>query len=217
MIELLLSILIAYLIGSISFGLLAGYLIHNIDIRNYGSGSAGSTNVLRVIGKPSAAIVLLLDISKAIIYLQLLNFLLPNNTPLISTLSALALLSGHIWPIYFKFNGGRGIAPGLGALLIINPIIGILSFLIAIIVMIVSRYVSFGSIIGTLFGAISLSFVSFFNLPFNLPMTNNEPIEALYAILGAILVIWSHRENIKRLLNKTESKLGEKIKVKTNE
>ena len=202
MIEFLLSIIIAYLIGSISFGVLAGYIIHNIDIRKYGSGGSGATNVLRTIGKPAAAIVLLLDISKAVIYLLLLN-LLPNNTPLISTLSALALLSGHIWPIYFKFHGGRGIAPALGALLIINPIIGILSFLIAIIVMIISKYVSLGSIIGTLFGAISLSLVSFYNLP----VFANEPIEALYAILGAILIVGSHRKNIKRLLNKTESKL----------
>ena len=177
MIEFLLSIIIAYLIGSISFGVLAGYIIHNIDIRKYGSGGSGATNVLRTIGKPAAAIVLLLDISKAVIYLLLLN-LLPNNTPLISTLSALALLSGHIWPIYFKFHGGRGIAPALGALLIINPIIGILSFLIAIIVMIISKYVSLGSIIGTLFGAISLSLVSFYNLP----VFANEPIEVLYAI-----------------------------------
>lgn len=211
MIEFLLSIIIAYLIGSISFGVLAGYIIHNIDIRKYGSGGSGATNVLRTIGKPAAAIVLLLDISKAVIYLLLLN-LLPNNTPLISTLSALALLSGHIWPIYFKFHGGRGIAPALGALLIINPIIGILSFLIAIIVMIISKYVSLGSIIGTLFGAISLSLVSFYNLP----VFANEPIEALYAILGAILIVGSHRKNIKRLLNKTESKLGEKIKIKTD-
>ena len=211
MIGFLLSIIIAYLIGSISFGVLAGYIIHNIDIRKYGSGGSGATNVLRTIGKPAAAIVLLLDISKAVIYLLLLN-LLPNNTPLISTLSALALLSGHIWPIYFKFHGGRGIAPALGALLIINPIIGILSFLIAIIVMIISKYVSLGSIIGTLFGAISLSLVSFYNLP----MFANEPIEALYAILGAILIVGSHRKNIKRLLNKTESKLGEKIKIKTD-
>ena len=211
MIGFLLSIIIAYLIGSISFGVLAGYIIHNIDIRKYGSGGSGATNVLRTIGKPAAAIVLLLDISKAVIYLLLLN-LLPNNTPLISTLSALALLSGHIWPIYFKFHGGRGIAPALGALLMINPIIGILSFLIAIIVMIISKYVSLGSIIGTLFGAISLSLVSFYNLP----MFANEPIEALYAILGAILIVGSHRKNIKRLLNKTESKLGEKIKIKTD-
>ena len=211
MIEFLLSIIIAYLIGSISFGVLAGYIIHNIDIRKYGSGGSGATNVLRTIGKPAAAIVLLLDISKAVIYLLLLN-LLPNNTPLISTLSALALLSGHIWPIYFKFHGGRGIAPALGALLIINPIIGILSFLIAIIVMIISKYVSLGSIIGTLFGAISLSLVSFYNLP----MFANEPIEALYAIVGAILIVGNHRKNIKRLLNKTESKLGEKIKIKTD-
>lgn len=215
MIEFLLPILIAYLIGSISFGLLAGYIIHNVDIRKYGSGSTGSTNVLRIIGKPTAAIVLLLDISKAIIYLKLLDFLLPNNTPLISTLCALALLIGHIWPIYFKFHGGRGIAPGLGILLIINPIIGILSFLTAIIVMIISRYVSLGSIMGTLFGAIFLGFISF--TKFNLPISKNEPIEALYAILGASLIIWSHRKNIKRLLNNTESKLGEKIKVKTNE
>lgn len=211
MIGFLLSIIIAYLIGSISFGVLAGYIIHNIDIRKYGSGGSGATNVLRTIGKPAAAIVLLLDISKAVIYLLLLN-LLPNNTPLISTLSALALLSGHIWPIYFKFHGGRGIAPALGALLIINPIIGILSFLIAIIVMIISKYVSLGSIIGTLFGAISLSLVSFYNLP----VFANEPIEALYAIVGAILIVGSHRKNIKRLLNKTESKLGEKIKIKTD-
>ena len=211
MIGFLLSIIIAYLIGSISFGVLAGYIIHNIDIRKYGSGGSGATNVLRTIGKPAAAIVLLLDISKAVIYLLLLN-LLPNNTPLISTLSALALLSGHIWPIYFKFHGGRGIAPALGALLMINPIIGILSFLIAIIVMIISKYVSLGSIIGTLFGAISLSLVSFYNLP----VFANEPIEALYAILGAILIVGSHRKNIKRLLNKTESKLGEKIKIKTD-
>ena len=211
MIGFLLSIIIAYLIGSISFGVLAGYIIHNIDIRKYGSGGSGATNVLRTIGKPAAAIVLLLDISKAVIYLLLL-YLLPNNTPLISTLSALALLSGHIWPIYFKFHGGRGIAPALGALLMINPIIGILSFLIAIIVMIISKYVSLGSIIGTLFGAISLSLVSFYNLP----MFANEPIEALYAIVGAILIVGSHRKNIKRLLNKTESKLGEKIKIKTD-
>ena len=92
MIGFLLSIIIAYLIGSISFGVLAGYIIHNIDIRKYGSGGSGATNVLRTIGKPAAAIVLLLDISKAVIYLLLL-YLLPNNTPLISTLSALALLS----------------------------------------------------------------------------------------------------------------------------
>tara|TARA_B100000949_G_C14085181_1_gene367557 strand:+ start:43 stop:705 length:663 start_codon:yes stop_codon:yes gene_type:complete len=200
----------SYLIGAIPYGLIIGFISRGIDIRKHGSGSTGATNVLRTLGWPLAIIVSILDVSKAIIAI-LIASLFTDGDPLIKALAALFVILGHIWPIYTalvpgaKFRGGKGILTGVVGLIILSPVTGITAFISAVLTIAVFKIVSLGSIVGM---AVALTSILFLY-----QIGQEQNIEyVIFAIIGSIIIIFKHTSNIKRLINKTEPKIGNRAR-----
>lgn len=192
-----LTILISYVIGSFSPSYFLGKVLGKKDIRNYGSGSAGSTNALRVFGKKIAALTFLMDIGKGIIAVLIGRWLVGYNGGL---LAGIFVVLGHNWPIFLGFKGGKGIATSLGVLFLIHWQTGIICLIVAVSIIAFTKYVSLGSI--------SASAVA----PFALLITDRKAPRNLYLtmIFLAILAIFRHKDNIKRLVEGKENKLGNK-------
>ena len=191
--------ILSYLIGAIPIGLILSKSLRGIDIRNYGSGSIGMSNIQRNLGNFPAAVVLTLDMTKSFLPILYVRYFLPDPQ-ILETISALGALTGHCWPIFAKFRGGRGVATGWGSLLILSPITGIISGIIGIPIIIMYKFISLGSIIGATSGCISMMLLS---------ITRYHSFEYLwYALLGNIIVVYKHKENIQRLLEGTERKIG---------
>ena len=138
---------IGYLLGSVPFGVIAGRVVGGVDVRQYGSGSTGTTNVLRTVGRRAAVAVLLLDMGKSVVAVLLARLLTDSDGVEVAT--ALAAIAGHIWPVFAGFRGGKGISVGWSALFVLSPISGLVATLVGVPVIAVSRYVSLGSIIGS--------------------------------------------------------------------
>lgn len=195
MLNSIITIVISYLLGSISFSILFARWLRKIDIREHGSGNAGATNTLRVLGKGPAIAVFLLDIVKGSAAVLLGSWLSDGND-WVSVACGLAAIVGHNWPIYFRFKGGKGIATTIGALVIWAFFPTLLAGIVAIITILISRYVSLGSMIF----AICLP-ILFYLFEYN----------AAYiwgTVIVAILAVARHRSNIVKLMNGTENKLG---------
>ena len=202
-------IVLGYLVGSISFGLLIGKLVKDVDIRNFGSGSTGATNVARVCGPIWGIVALTLDMAKAAIPVAIMVYIL--ETPNWShSLTGLATIAGHSWPLFTNFKGGKGIAPGLAALIVLSPWSGLAATLAAAPVIGVTKYVSLGSIIGSTVGGLSITALAILNNVGIEGVPNIPLIYIPYGIIGSSITIILHRENIKRLITGNESKLGEK-------
>ena len=187
-----------YLLGSLPFGLILGKLSKGVDVRDYGSGSTGMTNVMRTAGAPAAALTLLLDMCKAVVAVLIARWLF--DAPGAEALGALAALAGHNWPVFVGFRGGKGTAAGWGALIILSPISGLVATLVGVPTVALTRYVSLGSILGTLSGVITL---------FVLIALERAPLEYLsFGVVGACIVVGLHKPNILRLLKGEERKIG---------
>ena len=194
----------SYLIGAIPYGLIIGFISRGVDIRKHGSGSTGATNVLRTIGLPLAIIVGILDVSKAIIAI-LIASLFTGGDPLIKAIAAIFVIIGHIWPIYAKFRGGKGILTGVVGLIILSPVTGITAFISAVFTIAIFKIVSLGSIVGM---AVALASILFLY-----QIGQEQNIEyVLYTVIGSIIIIFKHTSNIKRLINKTEPKIGNRAR-----
>ena len=200
--------IIAYLIGSISFSVIISKKMAGFDVREKGSGNAGSTNVLRTVGKKAAAITLLCDVLKgvvAILIAYVVGLLVPDiNKSLLIQLAGIAVILGHTFPIFFNFKGGKGVATSLGVLLITNWNIGLICLVFALVLMILTRMVSLGSIAAAILFPVLVIFMpavegSAYLVP--------EGSYIIYAIILAILVVYNHRANVKRLLTGTENRL----------
>ncbi len=203
MIGYLVMVPIAYLVGSIPFGLLAGKLVAKVDIRDYGSGKIGMTNVLRTAGVTAAAVVLLLDMGKAVAVVVVARLLFDSYGA--EAASALAVIFGHNWPVFIGFRGGRGTASGWGGLLILSPIAGLIASVIGLSLVGLTRYVSLGSIMAAGLGSLALVILA---------LMGQEPlVYSWYGIIGGTLIVVRHRDNIQRLLNGTERKLGHKAEL----
>ena len=187
--ELGLIILLSYLMGSIPFGFILTKILLKKDIREIGSGNIGATNVLRTGNKMIGYITLSLDILKAIIPLLIIKF----NHPEFLFISALSIFLGHVFPIWLKFKGGKGVATYVGMLFCINYILGFVFVICWFIIFIISRYSSLSSLIASL----TIPFYHFFIID-----NNNY----YFFIILFILIFFTHRENVKRLINNTESK-----------
>ena len=199
MIPYLVMIPVSYLLGSVPFGLIIVRLFKRVDIRDYGSGKTGMTNVLRTLGVPAAAAVLLLDMAKAVLSVAITRYFFDSSG--LEAASAVAVLLGHNWPVFVGFRGGRGTAAGLGGLIILSPIAGLIAIVFGVPTIAATRYVSLGSIVGTLAGAVSLIVLA---------SLGRSPVEYIaYAAIGATIVIALHRDNIQRLLTGKERKLGQ--------
>jgi len=189
--------LIAYLIGSIPFGLLIAKS-KGIDIRTQGSGNIGATNVLRVIGKRWGFFTLFLDLLKGFIPAFFFPLLLKQSTDW-GVLFGIAAILGHTFPVYLKFKGGKGVATSAGMLLGVAPAAMGVGFLAWGICMLITRYVSLSSI----FAAISITITIWIKEEYQ----QNRLSQIILTLLAA-LVIWLHRTNIQRLLNGTENKIN---------
>lgn len=191
----MMSIMISYLLGSISFSYFIAKIWMGIDIRNYGSGNAGATNVLRVLGTKPAIIALLGDALKGIIAVYLGKL---TGDESIMLLCGLAVVIGHNWPIFLKFKGGKGIATSLGVILTISPLSSLILIIIGVFIIYITRYVSLGSITSAII------------LPFIFYMLHKSGYYLVFALVLTFLALFRHRSNIQRLLSGKESKLGEK-------
>ena len=187
--ELILSIAISYLMGSIPFGLILTKIFLKKDIRDIGSGNIGATNVLRTGNKIIGYLTLSLDILKAVIPVLYIKF----NYPELVYVSSLSVFIGHVFPLWLKFKGGKGVATYVGILFSINYILGFVFIASWLIIFFILRYSSLGSILATFIIPVFI----FFN-----PNYENE----YFFIIMFILILFTHRENVKRLINKEESK-----------
>ena len=186
--DYLIIIVISYLLGSIPFGLLLTKLFLKKDIRNIGSGNIGATNVLRSGNKLIGYSTLFLDILKAILPVLYVKY----NYPDFIYISSLSVFLGHVFPIWLKFKGGKGVATYLGILFGINLMYGLVFGLTWIIIFVFSKYSSLSSLIGTL------------SIPVYLFITKGNQI--IFFVIMFVLIFYTHRENIKRLKNKEENK-----------
>ncbi|MDO5556767.1 MAG: glycerol-3-phosphate 1-O-acyltransferase PlsY [Clostridia bacterium] len=199
--------LLSYFIGSISFSVIICKKIAGFDIREKGSGNAGSTNVLRTIGTKAAVITLIGDILKGIIAILIALWtgsVFKNINPaLLVQIAGVSVILGHTFPILFKFKGGKGVATALGVLLISNWQIGLICLVFALVLMICTRMVSCGSVAAAILFPVLTIFIS-----------ENYLVEGnyfIYSVILAIIIAFNHRKNIKRILNGTERKIGQKI------
>lgn len=195
----ILAMLIGYLLGSISFSFLAGKVLKDIDIRKHGSGNAGATNTLRVLGVGPGIAVLSLDVIKGI-GAVLIGQALSGGNPLVAVLSGLSVIAGHNWPVFFGFRGGKGIATTIGVMATLAFWPALYAGIIAILSIVLTRYVSLGSL---LFTGLLPIFIWFMKLP----------LEIWILSLLLFLFAWiRHRSNIVKLIKGQENKLGAKKK-----
>ena len=187
--DILIVILFSYLCGSIPFGLILTKYFANVDVRKIGSGNIGATNVLRTGNKITGYATLILDILKAVIPVLYIKF----NYPELVYVSSLSVFIGHVFPLWLKFKGGKGVATYVGILFSINYILGFVFIASWLIIFFILRYSSLGSILATFIIPVFI----FFN-----PNYENE----YFFIIMFILILFTHRENVKRLINKEESK-----------
>ena len=196
--------IIAYLIGSINFSVILSKKMAGFDVREKGSGNAGTTNMLRAVGKKAAAITLVCDILKGVVAILIAMFIgnvaEEANKPLLVQIAGIAVILGHTFPIFFKFKGGKGVATSLGVLIMSNWQIGLICLVFALILIILTQMVSVGSIAAAILYPVLTLFI-----PENYIVSGNYLI---YSVILAVLVVFNHRENVKRLLNGTENKIS---------
>ena len=186
--DYIVTALISYLFGSIPFGYLFTKILLKKDIRNVGSGNIGATNVLRTGNKSLGYLTLILDIAKAVVPVIYIKF----NYPDLVYISALCAFLGHLFPIWLKFKGGKGVATFVGILISINIYYALVFGIVWTLTFLISKYSSLSS----LFASISI--------PIYLVITNQGNI--IFFIIMFVLIFYTHRENIKRLINKEETK-----------
>ena len=204
MVECIIVAIIAYLIGSINFSVIISKKMAGFDVREKGSGNAGTTNMLRSVGKKAAAITLVCDILKgviAILIAMLMNKIFPNsNGALLVQIAGVAVILGHTFPIFFKFKGGKGVATSLGVLIMSNWQIGLICLVFALILIILPHMVPVGSIAAAILYPVLTLFI-----PQNYIVPGNYLI---YSIILAVIIVFNHRENVKRLLKGTENRIS---------
>jgi glycerol-3-phosphate acyltransferase PlsY len=195
------GIIASYFVGAIPFGYLAGKVLKGIDIRDHGSGNMGATNVLRNLGTLPGVVVLLLDVAKGVSSVVLIAALVNrfsslDNPFLVRALCGAAAIVGHDWPLFLHFKGGKGAATGLGVFLSLSPLWTLASLIPFVLIVFWTRHVSLGSL---LLAAC---------LPVAMLLAGQSP---WYSRLGAfwfLSVLYLHRQNIRRLLHGTESRIG---------
>ena len=201
---------IAYLIGSINFSVILSKKMAGFDIREKGSGNAGSTNMLRSVGKKAAALTLVCDILKGIVSIliaMILGNIIQNlDRELLVQIAGIAVVVGHTFPIFFGFKGGKGVATSLGVLILSNWQIGLICLVFALVLMALTRMVSLGSCAAAvLFPVLTLFINDNYTV---LSDGKNGNVYFIYSVILAIIVLYNHRSNIKRILNGTENKLS---------
>ena len=200
--------IIAYLIGSINTSVIISKKIAGFDVREKGSGNAGSTNVLRAVGLKAALITLVCDILKGVVAICIAliigNITQNTDKALLIQLAGLFVVLGHTFPIFFGFKGGKGVATSLGVILLVNWKIGLICLCFALVIMLFTRMVSMGSIGAAILFPILTIFIDGTNF-----IVESSGIRFLvFSIILALIIIFNHRENIIRITNGTENKIS---------
>ena len=196
--------IIAYCLGSVSFSVLISKKMAGFDVREKGSKNAGSTNVLRTVGKKAAIITLICDILKGVIAVAIAvllgNLIAGTDTALLAQIAGLFAVIGHTFPVFFKFKGGKGVATALGVLFIINWQIALICLVFALLLMVITKMVSVGSLAAAvLFPVLTMFIGTNYITPGNY---------LIFGILMAAFIVYNHRTNLKRLANGTENKIN---------
>ena len=199
-----LCMLVSYLLGSINFAVIFSKLFFQQDVRDHGSGNAGSTNMLRTYGLKAALLTFVCDFFKAVTACCIGLVVMPYHMGFVS-ICALCALLGHAFPVFYGFKGGKCVASLAGALLVVNPLVWVLVLLVFIFTVSLTKYVSLGSVICALC-------IPILNIMISFPVTPPPPAEIICTALMAALVVFLHRKNIVRLWNGTESKISFKSK-----
>ena len=194
MVGILASVAAAYAIGCIPTGLLVGRFAGIPDIRRYGSGNVGATNVLRTLGWRPALLVLALDTSKGVAGVLLERW--AGGSPEWQATGGCAAMAGHMWPFTIGFRGGRGVATALGVMLALDPVAALVAVVVFVLVVGLTRYVSLGSITAVIFAVITLG------------LRGGSWGQIIITGLGASAIIWRHQPNIRRLLAGQENKFS---------
>ena len=206
MVIYVIMVIIAYLIGSINFSVIISKKIAGFDVREKGSGNAGSTNMLRSVGKGAALLTLICDILKGVISILIaigIGKIAGNlDKALLVQIAGIAVVVGHTFPIFFGFKGGKGVATSLGILLMTNWQIGLICLVFALVLMVLTQMVSLGSCTAAvLFPVLTLFIKEHF-------IVSEGSGYFIYSVILAVIVLYNHRSNIKRMLNGTENKLS---------
>lgn len=197
--QYILNIIAGYVLGAVPYGLVVGYLFSGKDVRRYGSGKTGVTNVLRVAGPVPAAIVLVADVAKGAAAAVIGTWVFHDTG--VAAAGAAAAVVGHVFPVFAGFHGGRGVATAFGGILGLSPLISLIFPLVGAILIVPTRIVSFMSVVGT---PISVVIVLAASAAGWVPW----PV-AYYAVFVLVLIEWMHIPNIRRLLAGTEPRIGE--------
>ncbi len=196
--------ILSYLIGSINFSVIISKKMAGFDLREKGSGNAGTTNMLRTVGKGAALITLICDILKGVVSI-LIAMLIGKiaekaNPAILVQIAGILVIIGHTFPVFFKFKGGKGVATAVGVLLITNWQIGLICLIFGLVLIALTRMVSLGSITAAILFPVLVLFIK-----------ANYIVEGkyfIYSVIIAVIVIFNHRQNVKRLLNGNENKLS---------
>ena len=198
--------IIAYLIGSINFSVILSKKMAGFDVREKGSGNAGTTNMLRAVGKKGAALTLLCDILKGVVSILIAMFIgwafKVENQSLLVQIAGIAVVIGHTFPIFFGFKGGKGVATSLGILIMTNWQIGLICLVFGIVLIILTTMVSLGSCTAAVLFPVLTLFIS------ENYIVSQGSGYFVFSIILAIIVLFNHRSNIKRILSGTENKIS---------
>lgn len=196
--RIILVLIFSYLLGSIPNGYIFGMKFAGKDIRNYGSGNVGATNVARVAGYKVGLLVAVLDIAKGFISVLIAEtLLLPEYSMALVFTAAILAIIGHNWSVFLAFNGGKGVATSVGILLNLFPYSLLVFFIVWVVFIIITKMVSVGSLLGAV------------SIPFSVALIYSTQTSFItFSILIAFLIIFSHRSNIKRLINGKENKMS---------
>lgn len=189
----LLGFVLGHVCGSVPSGLWLVQAFHGIDIRNYGSKNIGTTNVFRIVGPKTAVLVLIADAFKGILAVGIMSYFFHN--PLLDVVTALSALLGHNYSLFLGFKGGKGVATALGLLIFMMPKVAVASFGIWLVCVLLTRYVSLGSIMSAIFTPPLAWYLGY------------PSAYVIFSVVAAFFVVLRHKENIHRLLTGTESKI----------
>lgn len=189
----LLGFVLGHVCGSVPSGLWLVQAFHGIDIRNYGSKNIGTTNVFRTVGPKTAVLVLIADAFKGILAVGIMSYLFHN--PLLDVITALGALLGHNYSLFLGFKGGKGVATALGLLIFMMPKVAVASFGIWLVCVLLTRFVSLGSIMAAIFTPPLAWYLGY------------PSAYVIFSLVAAFFVVLRHKENIHRLLTGTESKI----------
>ena len=198
--------IIAYLIGSVNFSVILSKKMAGFDVREKGSGNAGTTNMLRSVGKKAAALTLVCDVLKGVIAILIAMFIgwafKIENQSLLVQIAGIAVVLGHTFPIFFGFKGGKGVATSLGILIMSNWQIGLICLVFGLLLIVLTRMVSLGSCAAAVLFPVLTLFI-----------TDNYIVSQgsgylIYSIILAVIVLFNHRSNIKRIMAGTENRIS---------